>query len=132
MDNKNKSFHLDYFNPIEKRKWYQFRKMDRREFGYTAILGLLAGAVLGNNIIGGALGFAGLVSAICWIILTIKHIFFEPRITTLASSTIGLDEIRKFIGEEANNLTDEEVRERFMKLPAEKQMEAFFAKKSEK
>ncbi len=73
MDKKHKSFHPSFFEPTkEKRKWHQFIKMDRRECGYTAIVGLLAGGVFQNSIIGNVLGLAGLVSAICWIILTIK------------------------------------------------------------
>jgi len=74
MDKKYKSFRLSFFDPTnkQKRNWHQFTKMDRREYGYTAIVGLLAGGVFQNSIIGSVSGLAGFVSAICWIVLTIK------------------------------------------------------------
>ncbi len=74
MDKKYKSFHLSFYESTnkEKRKWYQFRKMDKREYGYIAIVGLLAGGVFQNSIIGSVLGLAGFISGIYWIVLTIK------------------------------------------------------------
>ena len=65
------------------------------------------------------------------IINYIKKKLFEPRETVIASNTLGPDEIKKFLGEGAENLTNEEVQKRFMELPVEKQVEAFFGKKSE-
>lgn len=64
------------------------------------------------------------------IIKFIKKKFFEPRKTVIASNELGLEDVKKFLGEEANDLTNEEVQKRFMELPAEKQMEAFFGKNS--
>ncbi len=72
MDEKHKSFRPSFFEPTNKRKWYEFTKMDRREYGYTAIVGLLAGGIFQNSIIGSVLGLAGFVSAIRWTVLTIK------------------------------------------------------------
>lgn len=66
------------------------------------------------------------------IIKFIKKKLFEPRETVIASNTLGPDEIRKFLGEGAENLSNEEAQKRLMELPVEKQMEAFFGKKSEK
>lgn len=134
MDKKHKSFRPSFFEPTnkEKKKWYQFTKMDRREYGYTAIVGLLAGGVFQNSIVGSVLGLVGLVSAICWIVLTIKHKFFEPRETVIASNTLNPDEIKKVLGEGTDNLNNEEAQKRFMELPVEKQVGAFFGKKSEK
>lgn len=71
--------HTFFFQPTENKKWYEFRKMDKRELGYTAIIGLLAGLVFssfGGNIIlsifGGVLSLAGIICGIIWIILAIK------------------------------------------------------------
>jgi hypothetical protein len=68
-----------FFQPTENKKWYEFRKMDKREVGYTAIVGLLAGFVFSSfggstvlSIIGGALSLAGLVCGIIWVTLAIK------------------------------------------------------------
>ena len=77
---KNKSFRLASFEPTnkEKHKWYQFTKMDRREFGYTAILGLLAGGVFGGSenifvyVIGSITSLLGFISLIFWVYLKIK------------------------------------------------------------
>lgn len=141
QDNKTGKIFRDIHEPLSqhvsnaqknkgKRKWYQFVKMDRREYGYTAIVGLLAGGIFQSSIIGSVLGLAGLVSAICWIVLTIKHKFFEPRETVIASNTLNPNEIKKILGEDANNLSNEEAQKRFMELPVEKQWKAFFGKKS--
>jgi hypothetical protein len=64
------------------------------------------------------------------IINYIKKKLFEPRETVIASNTLSPDEIKKFLGEGAENLTNEEVQKRFMELPVERQVEAFFGKKS--
>jgi hypothetical protein len=45
--------------------------MDRREYGYTAVLGLLAGGIF-RGVIGDILVLAGFVCGIVWIIQTIK------------------------------------------------------------
>jgi hypothetical protein len=46
--------------------------MDRREYGYTAVVGLLADGVIGG-VVGDTLAFAGMVCAVVWIFLTIKE-----------------------------------------------------------
>lgn len=62
----------------------------------------------------------------------IKRKLFEPRISIIASGTLGPTEIRKILGERANNLSDEQAQKRFMELSVEEQMGAFFGKKSQK
>ena len=69
MDTKDKkSF---FFQPADNKRWWQFRKMDRREYGYTAVLGLLAGFIF-HNVIGDTLAFLGGVCGIIWIVKTVK------------------------------------------------------------
>jgi hypothetical protein len=63
------------------------------------------------------------------IISFIKQKLFEPRITTLASNTLTPEDIRKFLGAEASDLSDEEVGERLANLPIEEKLKAFFGKK---
>lgn len=60
----------------------------------------------------------------------IKNKLFEPRESVIASNTLDLEEIKKILGDKANNLTDEEVQKSFFELPVEKQMEAFFGGKN--
>jgi len=68
----HKSFRHTTFAPTDPtKKWLQFRKMDRREYGYTAVVGLLAGGIF-RGVIGDTLAFAGLISGIIWIVQTIK------------------------------------------------------------
>ncbi len=77
---KNKSFHLTFFESTNKEghKWYQFTKMDRRELGYTAVLGLLAGGIFNRSgnilvyIIGDIVSILGFISLIFWIYFKIK------------------------------------------------------------
>lgn len=77
---KNKSFHftLSEFANKEKYKWYQFTKMNRRELGNTAVLGLLAGGVFSGSenilvyVIGSIVSILGFISLILWIYLKIK------------------------------------------------------------
>ena len=59
----------------------------------------------------------------------IKKKLFEPKGTVLVSNTLGPEEIKKIIGQGAENLTNEEAQKRFMELPVEEQIEAFFGKK---
>lgn len=63
------------------------------------------------------------------IIQFIKHKFFEPRENVIASNTLSSEEMKKIIGEESSNLSNEEILKRFNELPVEKQIEAFFGKK---
>lgn len=64
----------------ENKNWWQLKKMDRREYGNTAIVGLLAGYAFNLSgspalvgIIGDTLALVGLLSGIVWIFLTIKE-----------------------------------------------------------
>ncbi len=65
------------------------------------------------------------------IVRYIKQKFFEPRIIPVASKEVSLDEIRKFIGPDTENLSNEEIQKLFTSLPVEKQVTAFFGKKTE-
>ncbi len=64
------------------------------------------------------------------IINLLKKKLFGQEETVIASNTLGPEEIKKFLGEGVNNLSNEEARKHFMELPVEKQAEAFFEKKS--
>ena len=59
-------------NKEKNKKWWNVRKMSKREYGQTALVGLLGGYLIGG-VIGDVVTLAGLVSAIVWIIQTIKQ-----------------------------------------------------------
>jgi len=69
MDQKRKPF---FFQSTEQKKWWQFRKMDRREYGYTAVVGWLGGYIIGG-VVGEVLALAGFVCGVVWIVLTIQE-----------------------------------------------------------
>lgn len=60
-----------FYNPEEKKKWWQYRKMGREEYGYTALLGLLANVII-KGAIGDILATAGMICGIIWIVKTIQ------------------------------------------------------------
>ena len=60
-----------FYQPREKKKWWQYRKMDREEYGYTALLGLLAGGII-RGMIGDILSMAGWICGTIWIVKTIQ------------------------------------------------------------
>jgi lipid-A-disaccharide synthase-like uncharacterized protein len=74
MNNQNKSFQLTFDQSTTNKKWWQIRKMSKKEYGRTFWVGILAGYVLSTyyGVIGDALFVAGLISGVVWIILTIK------------------------------------------------------------
>lgn len=63
----------------DNKKWWQLRRMNKKEYGYTAVLGLLVGVITINQgpliikVIGGILNLVGLICGIIWIIKTIRH-----------------------------------------------------------
>lgn len=61
-----------FFQPAGNKKWWELRKMDKREYGYTAVVGLLTGIGIGG-VIGDVLSLAGLVCGIIWLIQAIKQ-----------------------------------------------------------
>ena len=61
-----------FYQPKEKKKWWQHRKMERKEYGYTTLLCLLAGVII-RGVIGDVLMTAGWVSGIIWIVKTIRR-----------------------------------------------------------
>ena len=67
QENKHKSFRLSFFQPTENKKWWQFRKIDTREYGYSALLLILLGIIL-NGASGNFLSFLGVMCGIVWII----------------------------------------------------------------
>lgn len=81
MDKKHKSFRISSFESTnkEKRKWYQFTKMDRRELGYTAVVGILAGGIFSQSgyligeVLGDLLAIIGLASTVMWIYKVIRQ-----------------------------------------------------------
>ncbi len=46
--------------------------MDRREYGYTAVVGWLGGYIIGG-VVGEVLALAGFVCGVVWIVLTIQE-----------------------------------------------------------
>lgn len=88
MDNEEpkikKSF---FFKPIEKKKWWQYRKAENREYGYTALVGILAGGIFHDTAIGSVLSVVGLISGIIWIIK--KIIKKDPEIKFSRGTTIS-------------------------------------------
>ena len=68
-----------FYQPKEKKKWWQYRKMERKEYGYTALLGLLAGGII-RGVIGDTLATAGMVCGIIWIVKTIQFKIKEKKI----------------------------------------------------
>jgi hypothetical protein len=73
LQKKSKSPQLTSFQQSDStKKWYQPRKMDRREYGYTAIIGLLAGGVM-RGVVGDVLALAGMICGIIWIYLMIRQ-----------------------------------------------------------
>lgn len=68
MENKHKSFRLSFFQPTDtSKKWWQFRSIDTREYGYTAILLILSGIVFKSAFFD-FLSFIGLICGVIWII----------------------------------------------------------------
>jgi len=51
----------------------KIKRWDRREFGYTAIVGLLAGPILIKGAIGDTVALFGLICGIVWLYKTIKE-----------------------------------------------------------
>lgn len=78
---KHKSLRLtSYQTEGLDKKWWQFRKMGRKEYGNTAIVGLLAGLVLSQyggsvvlDVVGSVLALAGLASGFIWVVLGFKN-----------------------------------------------------------
>lgn len=67
-----------FFQPLEdNKKWWQLRRMGKKEYGYTAIIGLLGGWLLNSGlwtsglwskILGDTLFLIGLIYGIIWIV----------------------------------------------------------------
>lgn len=70
MENQNKkSF---FFKPTIDKDGKIIR-WDKREFGYTAIVGLLAGPILIKGAIGDVVALFGLICGIVWIYKTVQE-----------------------------------------------------------
>ncbi len=67
QENKHKSFRLTFFKPTENKKWWQFRQVDTREYGYTALVLILLGVIL-KGALGDFLCFLGVMCGVVWII----------------------------------------------------------------
>lgn len=80
MDHKHRSFRVEVPFPIDgkNKKWWQFRKMDREEYGKTAInytlVGLIFGTLISNTIFG-VFTLIGLLCGSIWLVWTIFNKF---------------------------------------------------------
>ncbi len=80
MSKEYRSFRSDVPFEIDKKgkKWWQFRKMDRKEYGKTAfnytVIGIVFSTLISSTIFG-AFTLIGLLSAVIWLILTILEKF---------------------------------------------------------
>jgi hypothetical protein len=68
---KLKNFRLSTPPVPEETKWWEFRRMGKKEYGYNAILCLLLGFIL-KGVVGDTIALVGLISGIIWVIKVIK------------------------------------------------------------
>ncbi len=110
------------YGDMSKKDWWKFKKVSYKvNYRNLALLFIFFLFLIPT------LFPVGSIALIIWIILWIKHKLSQPREVVIASKTLTPEDIKKFLGNGADNLTNEEAQKLFMELPVEKQMEAVFS-----